>query len=197
MTRIVAGVAGGRRLAVPPGHRTRPTADRVREGLFSALGDLTGRTVLDLYAGSGALGLEALSRGAAAATFVERDPRAVATVRANVRAVGLPGAMVVASAVSRFLAGEPAPFDVVLADPPYADPVEALLTSLARGWAADVVVLERAARDPEPLWPAPLAAWKTRRYGDTVLRFAARADGARPGADPDAGVSGVDAVTQV
>ena len=174
MTRIVAGVAGGRRLAVPPGTRTRPTADRVREGLFSALGDLTGRTVLDLYAGSGALGLEALSRGASAVTMVERDPRAVATIHANVETVGLPGARVVGTPVARFLAGPPAPFDVVLADPPYADPVDELLAILAGGWAADVVVVERAKRDPVPSWPVPLRAWKERAYGDTVLLFGAR-----------------------
>ncbi|HVU73247.1 MAG TPA: 16S rRNA (guanine(966)-N(2))-methyltransferase RsmD [Mycobacteriales bacterium] len=173
MTRIVAGVAGGRRLAVPPGTRTRPTADRVREGLFSALGDLSGRTVLDLFAGSGALGLEALSRGAAAATMVEKDPRAVATIHANAEVVGLPGAHVVAAPVARFLAGTPTPFDVVLADPPYADPVDDLLAALASGWAADVVVIERAKRDPVPAWPPPLARWKERAYGDTVLLFGA------------------------
>ena len=173
MTRIVAGVAGGRRLAVPPGTRTRPTADRVREGLFSALGDLDGRSVLDLYAGSGALGLEALSRGARSVTLVERDPRAVATIHANIEVVGLPGARVVASSVARFLAATPEPFDIVLADPPYADPVEDLLAALGAGWAADVVVLERAKRDPVPVWPPPLAAWKQRTYGDTVLLFGA------------------------
>jgi 16S rRNA (guanine966-N2)-methyltransferase len=173
MTRIVAGVARGRRLAVPPGSRTRPTADRVREGMFSALGDLTGRTVLDLFAGSGALGLEALSRGAAGVTLVEKDLRAVATIHANIDTVGLPGARVVASSVARFLAGPPTPFGVVLADPPYAAPVDDLLAALAAGWAADVVVVERSRRDPALTWPLPLAAWKERVYGDTVLRFGA------------------------
>lgn len=173
MTRIVGGLARGRRLAVPPGTATRPTADRVREGLFSALGDVAGRTVLDLYAGSGALGLEALSRGAAAVTLVEKDPRAVATIRANVAVVDVPGAHVVSAPVARYLAGEPSPFDVVLADPPYDDPVDELLTVLAKGWAADVVVVERARRTPAPAWPAPLRPWKERTYGDTVLHFGA------------------------
>ena len=105
MPRIVAGAARGRRLAAPPGRGTRPTADRAREALFSALeaqlGSLAGRRVADLYAGSGAVGLEALSRGASAVVLVESDPAAVRSLRANVDAVGLPGAEVVAGRVER------------------------------------------------------------------------------------------------
>jgi 16S rRNA (guanine966-N2)-methyltransferase len=144
MTRIVAGAARGRRLRVPPGERTRPTSDRVREALFSsvesAVGSLAGRRVLDLYAGSGALGLEAVSRGAAHALLVESDARAVRVIRVNVAAVGLPGAEIVQSAVERLVADVPGePYDVVLADPPYAlpgDVVTAVLAGLTRGWLA-------------------------------------------------------------
>ncbi|WP_019739998.1 16S rRNA (guanine(966)-N(2))-methyltransferase RsmD, partial [Mycobacterium avium] len=107
MTRIIGGVAGGRRLAVPP-RGTRPTTDRVRESLFNILAarrELTGLAVLDLYAGSGALGLEALSRGAATALFVESDPRAAAVIARNIDTLGLPGATLRRGAVAAVLAG--------------------------------------------------------------------------------------------
>ena len=127
MTRIIAGAARGRRLTAPAGTRTRPTSDRAREGLFSTVtavhGPLTGARVLDLYAGSGAAGLEALSRGAARALLVESDPVAARVIRANIAAVGLPGARLVTGRVAAVLAGRPGPgpgFDVVVADPPYA-----------------------------------------------------------------------------
>src|SRR3954467_326701 len=103
MTRIVAGAGGGRRLQVPAGRRTRPTSERAREGLFSSLGDLTGARFLDLYAGSGAVGLEALSRGAAQATLVESDAGALRVIRTNAAALGLPGSDVRAGTVERFL----------------------------------------------------------------------------------------------
>ena len=174
MLRIIGGRHRGRRLRFPAGVAIRPTPDRVRETLFNWLQPrIVGARVLDLFAGSGALGLEALSRGAAAVTLVEKDPRAVATIRANVAVVDVPGAHVVSAPVARYLAGEPSPFDVVLADPPYDDPVDELLTVLAKGWAADVVVVERARRTPAPAWPAPLRPWKERTYGDTVLHFGA------------------------
>lgn len=122
MTRIIGGVAGGRRLAVPP-RGTRPTTDRVRESLFNILAarrELTGLAVLDLYAGSGALGLEALSRGAATALFVESDPRAAAVIARNIDTLGLPGATLRRGAVAAVLAGGAATaVDLVLADPPY------------------------------------------------------------------------------
>src|SRR5579875_2146629 len=154
MTRVIAGTAGGRRLAVPPGQSTRPTSDRAREGLFGTVhalaGPLDGTSVLDLYAGSGAVGLEALSRGAARACLVEADPRAVRVIRANVAALALPGAEVIAGRAETVLAQGPgglaqgpggpaagpggpvaAPgrpgsgaFGVVFADPPYAMPGE-------------------------------------------------------------------------
>ncbi len=112
MTRVIAGVAGGRRLAVPSGLATRPTSDRAREGLFgtvrAVLGSLTGARVLDLYAGSGAVGLEALSRGAAHALLVESAPAAIRAIRANIAALDLPGACLVPDRVERVLARGPA-----------------------------------------------------------------------------------------
>src|ERR1700722_11489626 len=111
MTRVIAGVAGGRRLAVPPGDGTRPTSDRAREGLFASVmsefGGLDGVQVMDLYAGSGALGLEALSRGAASVLLVEADARAAAVIKANAAVVGLPGATVATDRVERLLSRQP------------------------------------------------------------------------------------------
>jgi 16S rRNA (guanine966-N2)-methyltransferase len=164
---------------MPKGRGTRPTSDRVREGLFSSLGGvLTGRSFVDLYAGSGAVGLEAASRGASPVVLVERDPRALVALRANVSALGLADVQVRAEAVSRYLADDdPHAFDVVFCDPPYADPVEALLTTLfERGWVAaeGVVVVERAARDPEPVWPADVVTDRSRRYGDSTLWYGRR-----------------------
>jgi 16S rRNA (guanine966-N2)-methyltransferase len=180
MTRIVAGTAGGRRLEVPP-KGTRPTSERVREAMFSALEaavGLTGAHVLDLYAGSGALGLEALSRGAATATFVETDRRALEVLRRNATTLGLPGATVLSGSVEAVLGGPAGrPFDVILADPPYALPAAELAVVLLRlaegGWlAADgVLVLERAARDGEPSLPAGLSMIRSRRYGDTATHW--------------------------
>ncbi|MEU6642379.1 16S rRNA (guanine(966)-N(2))-methyltransferase RsmD [Saccharomonospora sp. NPDC046836] len=180
MTRIVAGRAGGRKLRVPP-RGTRPTSERVREALFNALevaGELDGARVLDLYAGSGALGLEALSRGAADVLFVEADRRAVDVLRGNVTLLGLGGT--VRHAKVEVVVAEPAaaPFDIVLADPPYAlsgDRLSAVLTDLAdRGWLTEgaLVIVERALRDGEPQWPQALHALRTKRYGDTALFWA-------------------------
>jgi 16S rRNA (guanine966-N2)-methyltransferase len=162
-----------------PRSGTRPTSDRVREALFSAVEaalDLDGARVLDLYAGSGALGLEALSRGAAAAVLVEADANAVAVLRKNVAAVGLPGAVVRPGRVAAVLAEPPAePFDLVLADPPYAlDPAADLAALAAGGWLAPgaLVIVERARRSGPPDWPAPLVPGRIRRYGDTELHWA-------------------------
>lgn len=178
MTRIVAGTAGGRQLAVPR-RGTRPTSDRVREALFSAVEaalDLAGARVLDLYAGTGALGLEALSRGAATAVLVESDPGALAVLRKNVATVGLPGAVVRPGRVSTVLAEPPAdPFDLILADPPYAlDPATDLTALVAGNWLAPdaLVIVERARRSGPPTWPSALIPSRTRRYGDTELHWA-------------------------
>lgn len=179
MTRVIAGAAGGRPLRTPPGSGTRPTSDRVREALFSALDArdvLAGATVLDLYAGSGALGLEAASRGAGAVTLVESDRRAAAVIGANVRSLGL-RARVVTQTVERFLAGPPTPHDLVLLDPPYPLTEEQLgdvLAALAAGWlaAGAVVVVERSKRSPEPTWPAGLERTAEKAYGETTLWWA-------------------------
>ncbi|TIC80827.1 16S rRNA (guanine(966)-N(2))-methyltransferase RsmD [Nocardioides sp. GY 10127] len=181
MTRIIAGRAGGRSLATPRGSATRPTSDRVREALFSAVqawaGSFDGLRVLDLYAGTGALGLEALSRGAAAATLVEHDKRTAALVVRNSRDLGLGPARVVSGTVRTFLAGPPPaePFDLVLSDPPYPladDAVAADLAALAvPGWLADdaLVVVERSARSASPTWPEGFAPRRARTYGETAL----------------------------
>ena len=183
--RVVAGRARGRRLSAPPGSSTRPTAERTRESLFSTLhsllGGFDGLRVLDLFAGSGALGLETLSRGASAVVLVESEARAQRTLRDNVRALGLPGARVAPLRVERFCASDPpaeAPFDLVLADPPYVHPDRYLDRALARlvggGFLAEdaVLVVERSARTPGPTWPAGTAALRDRRHGEAHLWFA-------------------------
>jgi 16S rRNA (guanine966-N2)-methyltransferase len=180
MTRVISGVAGGRRLKVPRAG-VRPTGDRAREGLFNSLGsllDLDGARVLDLYAGSGALGLEALSRGAAEAVFVESGAGVLAVLRDNIAAVGLRGAVVLPGNVSTVVAGTAtAAFDLVLADPPYAAPVEEVLGVLRslvdNGWLAPdaVVVVERSSREAPFEWPTPLLGLRERRYGEAVLRY--------------------------
>ena len=177
MTRVIAGDARGRRLAVPPGTTTRPTSDRAREGLFSSLLsllDLPGARVLDLYAGSGALGLEALSRGAGSATLVENDPDAVTALQANVEQLGLPGAFVVAVDVERFLAVDAEPrYDLALVDPPYdVDVLPAL--ELLLPWLTEdaVVVVERRTRGPQLAWPAGYEPVRDRRYGEATLWYA-------------------------
>jgi 16S rRNA (guanine966-N2)-methyltransferase len=186
VTRIVAGMLGGRRLVVPLGRDVRPTADRAREALFGTLGsllDLDGAAVLDLYAGSGAVGLEALSRGAGRATLVESDARALAAIRANVAALGLADrAAVVPAKVERLVAAPPITdrYDLVFADPPYAladADVDALLDRLDRhGWLAEgaVVVIERASRGDGPAWPSSLRPEKQRRYGEGTLWYGRR-----------------------
>ncbi|MFE5869947.1 16S rRNA (guanine(966)-N(2))-methyltransferase RsmD [Streptomyces roseifaciens] len=183
MTRVIAGIAGGRRLAVPPGTGTRPTSDRAREGLFSTLesllGTLHGTRVLDLYGGSGAVGLEALSRGAAHVLLVEADARATRTIRENVRTLGLPGAEVRSGKAEQTVAGPPpaAPYDVVFLDPPYAVTDEALreilLTLRAGGWLADeaLVTVERSTRGGEFPWPDGFEALRARRYGEGTLWY--------------------------
>ena len=182
MLRIVGGAAKGRRLAAPP-RGTRPTSERAREALFNSLAaliDLDGARVLDLFAGSGAVGLEALSRGAAAVTLVEDDHSAAEVIRRNAEVVGLPGTRVVQRKAAAYLAGAAESFDLVFADPPYAfdeDDLAALLVALAeRGWLAPdaVVVLERPARGGEPLWPDVIETIKQRRYGEGVLWYGRR-----------------------
>jgi len=179
MTRIVAGSAGGRRLVVPKGDLTRPTSDRVREALFSTLearGLVQGAQVLDLFCGSGALALEAMSRGAAQALLVDAGRQAVDAARKNVAALAFGRVAVVLSSVQKYLDGRPAvAADLVLADPPYAfgeNELAAVLGSLAeRGWLQReaTVLVERSTRAPEPRWPAGLEREAVRRYGETAV----------------------------
>lgn len=183
MTRIVAGRVGGRRITVPP-RGTRPTSERVREAIFSAVEarlNLDGARVLDLYAGSGALGIEALSRGAGHALFVESDQRAAAVLRRNLDELGLPGGQVLPVSVTSALAEPPTrAYDLVLADPPYAmdeAQLRAVVGTLARnGWlaAGALLVVERAARSGGLEWPEPVELITTRRYGDTLVCYGRR-----------------------
>ncbi|MFT2018973.1 16S rRNA (guanine(966)-N(2))-methyltransferase RsmD [Streptomyces sp. 796.1] len=184
MTRVIAGAAGGRRLAVPPGTGTRPTSDRAREGLFSTweslLGSLDGARVLDLYGGSGAVGLEALSRGAEHALLVEADARAARVIRENVRTLGLPGAEVRAGKAEQVVTGpvpEDRPYDVVFLDPPYAVTDDALreilITLCGNGWLAAraLVTVERSTRGGEFRWPTGFEGLRARRYGEGTLWY--------------------------
>jgi 16S rRNA (guanine966-N2)-methyltransferase len=201
VARVIAGEAGGRRLAVPDGRDTRPTSDRAREGLFSTivsmLGSLAGTRVLDLYAGSGAVGLEALSRGADHVLLVEQGARATRVIKENIEAIGLPGAVLAAGRVERVLARGPAPaggqdstapaggqdgqdggrYDVVFADPPYAladTAVSRILSLLAdQGWLAPgaLVIVERATRSGPLNWPDEFVSAKSRRYGEATFWY--------------------------
>jgi len=192
--RIIAGVAKGVPLAAPggPSNLTRPTTDRVREAIFSVLADwagtaggpaeeqLAGLTFLDLFAGSGALAIEAMSRGAARAVSVDSGAAAVAAVRANAQATGLSVEAVRAS-VTDFLKNPAAtPFDIVWLDPPYhlaGVLVDDALTLLEAGWVAPggLVAVERSARDEGPNWPVGLMQRFSKRYGETIVHFAEEA----------------------
>lgn len=181
---MIAGTAGGRRLTAPAGTTARPTTDRVKESLFGALGDhrLRDASVLDLYAGSGALAIEALSRGSAGALLVEQDAHAVAAIERNLEATGFADrARVQRGDVGRLVAGAPppeAPFALVFLDPPYDTPaveVTAVLGQVAApGWLAPgaTVVVERGTSGDPPTLPAAWAiAWE-RAYGDTLVSVA-------------------------
>ncbi len=183
MTRIVAGRWGGRALKTPEGSRTRPTNSKVRAALGNSLqasGALAGASVLDLFAGTGALGLELASRGAERVVLVENDREALAVVRANVAALDAGATVTVVPSSALTYAGAGAAggtFDIVVADPPYDLPNEDL-TAMLRGLVergllsphADLVI-ERARRTADLEWPEPLVGERTKRYGDTVLLF--------------------------
>lgn len=192
MSRIISGAAGGVRLASVPGDNTRPTTDRVKESLFSKLESydiIRGARVLDAFGGSGALGCEALSRGAASVTLLDTYPKAVAVIRKNVAAVekamGRNGsgsssatgsaARVQQSQALTYVKSASGPWDLVFVDPPYATPneqvtelLEALTPKLAEG---AVVVVERSSRDAEPVWGEGLYCFSTRQHGETVLYY--------------------------
>ena len=169
--RVVAGKHRGRRLRAPSGRGTRPTSDRVREALFSILGPVEGLRVLDLFAGSGALGIEALSRGAAHVTFVERDHRAADMIRANLEGLGEEGDVVVRDALGWLRAAAPGTgYDLVLVDPPY-DSADRLAAPLSRDLpgvlaAEGLIVIESDRRRPLTL-DLPVADERT--YGDTRI----------------------------
>ncbi len=183
MTRIVGGRWRGRRLVVPAGTVTRPTGEKVRAAIGNALaatGGLDGASVLDLYAGTGALGLELASRGAARVVLVERDRAALAAIRANIQALEAaePTAVTVFPGDAADFARTPGEaFDIVVADPPYTLPGDALREILAalraagRLRPATDVVLELAARAGEFDWPEPWHGVRTRRYGDTLVCY--------------------------
>lgn len=190
MSRIIAGSRGGRRLTMPVGSRTRPTTDRTREALFSALAawagtadgpadaGLAGLAVADLYAGSGAVGLEAASRGADPVLLVESDRRTAQLIGRNAGELALRVQLQAVKVESLVGAAATRPFDVVFLDPPYelsGPAVDAVLADLdAQGWLApdSLVVLERSRRDPGPRWPASVGESWTKSYGETALHFA-------------------------
>lgn len=187
MSRIIAGSRKGQRLLTPAGDATRPTSDRVREAAFGALASELGRAgdpasmlegcgFLDLFAGSGAVALEAASRGAAPVVAVEKERRAVEVIRRNVQQTGL-GVRVVSAGVGAFLGGEPTPFRLCWLDPPYElgnERIEPLVSRLGQGWLAPggIVVVERARRSGVFEWPEQLGDRWHRRYGETTLFFA-------------------------
>jgi 16S rRNA (guanine966-N2)-methyltransferase len=189
MSRIIAGSRRGRRIAMPPGNRTRPTSDRVREALFSAITawagtaavpaerSLAGLAFCDLYAGSGAVGFEAASRGASPVMLVERDRRTAQLTRTNAEALGL-AVEIITAPVEQVLRRPPAHrFDVVFADPPYELDSGTVSTQLqqlvARAWvgAGSLIVVERSRRTPDLVWPEAAANCWTRTYGETILSF--------------------------
>jgi 16S rRNA (guanine966-N2)-methyltransferase len=190
MSRIIAGSAKGRRLETPKGDRTRPTTDRVREALFSALASWFGTAeeaadehlddvaILDLYAGSGAIALESMSRGARRVVAVEADAATARLVRGNAKQVGLP-VEVVAAKLPGALAQVSGQFDLVFADPPYDirdEDVAALLGGIVAGeklLPKALVIVERSKRSNEPDWPSVFTQTWSRRYGETVLFFGA------------------------
>jgi 16S rRNA (guanine966-N2)-methyltransferase len=191
MTRIIGGSAVGRRLRTPPGVHTRPTSDRVREALFSAIeswcGSLSGLRFLDLYAGSGAVGLEAWSRGAGVVTLVEHDRRTATLIETNARTLGFPRAQVLRAPVAAAIARPPtAPYDVVFLDPPYPTADSAVLADLRslrdQGWLVPgaLVVVERSARGGPLAWPDGFTAVRDRRYGEPALSYGHASPGPAP-----------------
>jgi 16S rRNA (guanine966-N2)-methyltransferase len=182
MTRIIGGAAGGRRIQAPRGERTRPTTDRVREALFSEIeawcGSLHGLRFLDLYAGSGAVGLEAWSRGAGVVTLVEQDRRTAALIADNAKVLGFAKADVIAASVDATLRQPPpAPYDIAFLDPPYPLDDEVVGHDLdalvSHEWLVPgaMVVVERSARGAAPAWPSGFTDLREKKYGETALWY--------------------------
>ena len=189
MSRIIAGSRGGRRLSTPPGSRTRPTTDRVREALFSAIAAwagaahsapdqaLAGLAFADLYAGSGAVGLEAASRGAGPVLLVEADKRTAGVTSRNARDLGLPAQVRTGRVETLVAAASEQAYDVVFLDPPYdvsGETVAGVLAALQQGgWLAEgaLLVVERSRRTPDLVWPPVVGESWSRTYGETVLHY--------------------------
>ena len=189
MSRIVAGSAGGRRISMPRGSGTRPTTDWVREAIFSAIAAWAGRAAVapeealaglgfcDLYAGSGAVGLEAASRGAAPVLQVEHDRRAVQHIRRSAADLGLNVTIQVGDVPSLLHRSAPDGFDIVFADPPYdlaSEILDAQLSTLVdRGWVSrpGLIILERSRRSASPNWPVSVTETWARAYGETTIYF--------------------------
>jgi 16S rRNA (guanine966-N2)-methyltransferase len=189
LSRIIAGSRGGQRIVMPPGDHARPTTDRVREALFSAIAAWAGRAAepvedslaglafCDLYAGSGAVGLEAASRGATRVLLVERDPRTAQLGRRNAETLRLAVDVVVSPVEQVLRKAPPHPFDVVFADPPYeldTPTVSAQLQQLVgNAWVdrSSLVVVERSKRTPQLIWPDSAVKHWRRAYGETILCF--------------------------
>lgn len=195
MTRIIGGNAGGRRIQTPGGQHTRPTTDRVREALFSAIeswcGSLQGLRFLDLYAGSGAVGLEAWSRGAGVVSLVESDRRTARLIYENAKLLGFSRVHVITNSVTSALSRPPsAPYDVVFLDPPYrlddASVSEELALLVGQDWLVPgaMVVVERGSRSAEPAWPAGFTGTREKKYGETTLWYG-HAAGERPSEQSD------------
>jgi 16S rRNA (guanine966-N2)-methyltransferase len=195
MTRIIGGTAGGRRITTPSGQHTRPTTDRVREALFSAIeswcGSLQGLRFLDLYAGSGAVGLEAWSRGAGVVSLVESDRRTARLIYENAKLLGFSRVHVVTNSVAAALSRPPsAPYDVVFMDPPYhlddAAVGEELASLVDQEWLVPgaMVVVERSSRSPAPAWPPGFTDTRERRYGETTLWYGHAAGEDAPPEEP-------------
>ena len=190
MSRIIAGSRGGQRIAMPPGDQARPTTDRVREALFSAITAWAGRAAepvqdslaglgfCDLYAGSGAVGLEAASRGATRVLLVERDPRTAQLARRNAEMLGLAVDLVVSPVEKVLRKAPPRPFDIVFVDPPYeldTPTVSAQIQQLVgNAWVdrGSLIVVERSRRTPQLIWPDSAVKSWSRAYGETILCFA-------------------------
>jgi 16S rRNA (guanine966-N2)-methyltransferase len=190
LSRIIAGSRGGQRIAMPPGDRARPTTDRVREALFSAIAAWAGRAAepveeslaglafCDLYAGSGAVGLEAASRGASRVLLVERDSRTAQLGRRNAEALGLAVDIVLSPVEQVLRKAPPHPFDIVFADPPYeldTSTVSAQIQQLLLNAWVDrdsLIVVERSRRTPPLIWPDSAVKRWSRAYGETILCFA-------------------------
>ena len=197
MSRIIAGSRAGQRIAMPPGDRARPTTDRVREALFSAVAawasraaepvadSLAGLAFCDLYAGSGGVGLEAASRGATRVLLVERDPRTAQLSRRNAEGVGLAVDLVVSPVEQVLRKAPPRPFDIVFADPPYDLDTPAVSTQvqqlISNRWVdrGSLIVVERSKRTPPLIWPDSAVKRWTRAYGETILSFGSLEPGPR------------------